>query len=223
MNPRPRHYEKWDQPKPPSQSQKPSYSGSARERHQDTGCDTLDSSACSSATERFDGAFPVIVTGAIQARHCVYGLIDPLEPQRVRYVGRAVNPAERLSLHIQRNPYGNTRGPGRKDLWVSRLIREGRYPDMVLLEPVPEKATQETQDEFEGRWITQMRSVGMADLNVIVPGPAGPGVRPWVRIDYPAGAALAGARRPIEHRARSSARRCVAFLRELATSWQVLS
>lgn len=187
MNPRPRHYEKWEGTSRPPEGTNTTYIGSASERHGNTRGDTLNSSAHSSSDDRHEGPFSVIVCGATHARHCIYGLVDPAEPNRVHYVGQATNPASRLSTHIRHGDHPM----GRRAEWIQGLLNAGRAPDMVLLEFVPPGASKEEIDTLEGTWINRMRLIGQAELNALVPTTAGPHVRPWTRADTVGGLARA--------------------------------
>jgi hypothetical protein len=106
------------------------------------------------AVERAD--FPVIARGDMAAGVTIYGLVDPAEPTRIRYVGQARNPAARLAGHISAGR------EGKKWNWIDRIIAEGRYPDMVLLERARPGSD---VDVLERWWIAQMCAKGMADLN----------------------------------------------------------
>lgn len=100
----------------------------------------------------------VLVKGSIAAPGwpVVYGLRDPEEPGRIRYVGRTDRPLVRYLQHLN-----HSRNPKLSE-WVEGLKAEGRYPDMVLLaEPIRGLAV----DILERRWIANLASQGQADLN----------------------------------------------------------
>jgi hypothetical protein len=108
------------------------------------------------------GDYPVLYAGRDFCRTVIYGLVDPREPHRVRYVGKAVRAALRFAQHfIDGGPRGN---------WFADMERDGVLPDMVLLE--------ESDKSARGRelhWFNLLRSLGQADLNV---------QRPLDRLDF---------------------------------------
>lgn len=94
----------------------------------------------------------VIATGIDEA--AVYVLVDPEEPDRIRYVGQSTAPHSRYKSHLKGLP------------WAAALVRSGRLPVMLLVEwtPAPEIAR-----DREAFWIHHYRGMGMADLNTHVP------------------------------------------------------
>jgi hypothetical protein len=109
-------------------------------------------------------AYPVLVRGGPSVDHrIIYGLVDPRQPDVVRYVGQTTRPAmERYCAHIA------GRGAAvRMATWLASMRDEGIAPDMVLLERVARKAS---LYEREMRWIAEFRAKGMADVNSCVPG-----------------------------------------------------
>lgn len=82
----------------------------------------------------------------------IYALVDAKNPNRVRYVGRSVNPFVRFSTHATKSASTAIR------LWVGEI---GRLFDMIQLD---ECATS-TAHNLERWWIRYYRSMGMADLN----------------------------------------------------------
>jgi hypothetical protein len=72
--------------------------------------------------------FPMLVCGAeLMASAVIYGLVDPREPARVRYVGQAVNAEARMAGHLN----GRSRPPRPMEAWLTALRTEGVTPDMV--------------------------------------------------------------------------------------------
>ena len=111
--------------------------------------------------------FSVLVRGRDNHGVTIYGLIDPREPQRVRYVGQAKHPARRLAGHISS---GSASACNKKDQWIAALVDVGVYPDMVLLERTRPGADPDTLERW---WIAQMVAKGQADLNTAsVPKPS---------------------------------------------------
>lgn len=101
-------------------------------------------------------SYPVLYSGADFCRTVIYGLVDPREPSRVRYVGKAQRGALRFAQHFIDG------GPGRT--WFSDMGRDGVLADMVLLEECDEQARGR-----ELHWFTLLRDRGEADLNVQKP------------------------------------------------------
>lgn len=93
----------------------------------------------------------------------IYGLADPREPERVRYVGRTANPQTRYESHCR------SRCAARLRTWIAELSSAGVTPSMVLLEVcgVREATTKpgavSVREEF---WIASLRKSGGADLNI---------------------------------------------------------
>jgi hypothetical protein len=104
----------------------------------------------------------VIVRGAEAFKPIIYGLVDPLEPGRVRYVGQTrTSPLSRYLGHLA--PHSSLT-PRAK--WVARLLEAGRPPDMVLLETVAVSADPSTRERW---WILALEERGGADLNSCLP------------------------------------------------------
>jgi hypothetical protein len=124
-----------------------------------------DSAGESAWTPWHESGFPVIAQGEeFVRRSCIiYGLVDPREPRRVRYVGKSVNPYGRFYTHLQTR-YGPV---GR---WMAELHARthDRYPDLVLLEHVARGAS--GRELF---WFQDLRRHGQADLNGASPSAAG--------------------------------------------------
>jgi hypothetical protein len=157
LNPRPRHYENCGAPK----SRVEATWRRADERYAAL-AERTERSAKDSATP--DGGYPVLVRGADwMENRIIYGLVDPVEPSVVRYVGQTTKaPVARYLGHLSEA----TNGRRRSD-WVVSLREQGRAPDMVLLEHVP---AADSLDMRELWWIAEMKSRGMADLNAPLPG-----------------------------------------------------
>jgi hypothetical protein len=86
----------------------------------------------------------------------IYELFDPREPGRVRYVGKTLQPAQRLTAH--RRPKQLNRLPVAR--WSLKLRREGVMVQMRIIEWV------EAWQEAERRWITHYRALGNDLLNI---------------------------------------------------------
>ncbi len=85
----------------------------------------------------------------------VYGLTDPREPERIRYVGQTTNPGARYSTHLVHEC--TVRGN-----WVCALRRSKVTPSMVLLQVCDSR--QEAK-KMERNWIRHLQTIGQADLN----------------------------------------------------------
>lgn len=109
---------------------------------------------------------PVISTAACAeiASPTVYGLVDPNEPGRIRYVGQTPYPLLRYHQHLRDaiSPHP-LRRPSRRERWIGSLLGENRTPLMVLLERCPSRSDLLAS---ERRWVGVVRVEGGADLNV---------------------------------------------------------
>lgn len=85
----------------------------------------------------------------------IYGLVDPAEPSRVRYVGMTAVPVNRYSAHLRE--FNSV-----KQAWWSYLHSQNRVPVMVILEQNPG----DPLADAEKRWIKTLVARGEADLNV---------------------------------------------------------
>jgi hypothetical protein len=86
----------------------------------------------------------------------IYGLVDRLDINRIRYVGQTLTPGTRYATHV-----GKTAAP-RVQEWVRSLGEAG--PLMVLVE-TPHRLELDDRERF---WIHYYRERGMADLNTSV-------------------------------------------------------
>jgi hypothetical protein len=119
------------------------------------------------ATPAPSANYAVIVRGSEIVRQLIYGLVDPNEPGRIRYVGKTTAGAHARFLgHVS----DATRGTTKRADWIASLVADGRYPDMVLLEDV---AAGLDLDARERWWIIAMRERGEGDLNTVVPSVCG--------------------------------------------------
>jgi hypothetical protein len=119
----------------------------------------------------------VLVRGAEWVhRPIIYGLVDPLKPDVVRYVGQTVQaPCIRYLGHV------SERSGWRRRQWIADLKKQGRLPDMVLLEEV---APGDDPHGRERHWIGAYSARGMADLNAGMPqsrGRTAEDVYAWAR------------------------------------------
>lgn len=65
----------------------------------------------------------------------IYALINPLEPNIIRYVGKSDKPRERIKTHIYecKKPKQNTY----KNNWIKSLLAKNIKPEMVILKICP--------------------------------------------------------------------------------------
>lgn len=96
--------------------------------------------------------YSVVPFGAV-----VYGLCDPQDPRRIRYVGQTSDPRQRYGSHC----YPGNGGAALVG-WL-RMLRERRsYPTMIYLD------TAQSSGGLLGKethWIARLKARGMADLN----------------------------------------------------------
>lgn len=102
--------------------------------------------------------FPILFQADTQwAQPTIYGLVDPREPDRIRYVGQSLCAASRYASHIK--PSNGSRSL--RDRWIAVLLADGIFAAMVLLE----RPTAADLDSCEATWIANLKAVGQADLN----------------------------------------------------------
>lgn len=78
----------------------------------------------------------------------IYALVDPREPDVVRYVGQTTRPAERLREHAERKNLGRAD----KEEWLDALAAAGVTPQMVELDRLPADAPRFQRDHYEAVW-----------------------------------------------------------------------
>lgn len=93
--------------------------------------------------------FTTICTGLDEV--AIYSLADPADPTVIRYVGMSAAPYSRYRSHVKRMP------------WALDLIKQGRFPVMILVEWTPHYTIARDREIY---WIKHFRAMGMADLNV---------------------------------------------------------
>lgn len=62
----------------------------------------------------------------------IYCLIDPVEPDIIRYVGKSNNVSNRLYKHINESKKSNSY----KNNWIKKLLSQGRRPEIKVLKEV---------------------------------------------------------------------------------------
>jgi hypothetical protein len=94
---------------------------------------------------------------SLQPEELIYGLVDPLELDVVRYVGKTSDPVGR---------YGHcTSGSDAVAAWVGALSAAGRSPLMLLIE----RCASKNVGTREACWIHHYRDQLQADLNRAIP------------------------------------------------------
>lgn len=85
----------------------------------------------------------------------IYILVDPREPNEVRYVGRTKDPIKRISTHITPSKLlDNTY----KNNWIKKLLRDEIIPKLICIEKC-------TNLQRETYWIRYYKSLGFDITN----------------------------------------------------------
>jgi hypothetical protein len=97
-------------------------------------------------------------------RPFIYGLVDPLEPNHIRYVGVASKYAGRPFIHAQLARRESTE-PSHPINWIRKLQREGRDPVVMILEEFPENVSRDISPGsllgfVEDSYINSLRAIG---------------------------------------------------------------
>ncbi|HYC51093.1 MAG TPA: hypothetical protein VEB19_08305 [Gemmatimonadaceae bacterium] len=99
-----------------------------------------------------------VLCDEITPSEVVYALVDPADPELVRYVGRTCDPTSRYRMHC-------TNGSDAVTGWAKSVMAEGRKPAMVLIEQC-ERDVIEARERY---WIRYYRDRFQADLNRSIP------------------------------------------------------
>ena len=93
----------------------------------------------------------------------IYGLVDPRDPHRIRYVGSSENIEHRLYAHCHSN---NPTDRHPRGCWLRTLRADGLKPEALVLEMRDVGATGSVnRHNAEGAWIANLVAQGQADLN----------------------------------------------------------
>jgi hypothetical protein len=65
----------------------------------------------------------------------IYSLIDPRNPDIIRYIGKTKNPKKRFNEHLRDSKRFNDY----KSNWIKSLFRENIKPEMIILESCEEE------------------------------------------------------------------------------------
>jgi hypothetical protein len=102
--------------------------------------------------------------------HTLYALRDP-RTQEVRYIGKTVNPKERLKGHLASARLGH---PQHIHRWIRRLLTDGLKPQWEVLEVVIGNVA---ACERERALIAEFKSVGARLVNSTIGGEGAPGAK----------------------------------------------
>jgi hypothetical protein len=120
----------------------------------------------------------------------IYALIDPREPDAIRYVGKSYRPSRRLVEHLNQA----SRGEGtHKAAWIRSVLSAGVRPEVVELERVGED-----WQERERAWVGLLRASGHRLTNGTDGGEGGMGAEGRAKLSR----AMKGRVITPEHRAK---------------------
>lgn len=88
---------------------------------------------------------------------CIYGLVDPLEPEHIRYIGYTAR-TFRMIAHEKEARYSNHNT--HKLHWMRKLISEGRMFQSIILEEFEPDVATSTLISAEIRHIAEKQSLG---------------------------------------------------------------
>lgn len=91
----------------------------------------------------------------------IYGLYCPAAGQ-IRYVGRSINPVERLRQHIDGARVGTYGGTEAKREWLTSLLEDGKEPELVVLQILEDP---DQSNEAEISWMHRLLEGGANLVN----------------------------------------------------------
>jgi hypothetical protein len=100
----------------------------------------------------------------------IYGLVDP-ETTAIRYIGKSINPEQRLRNHI------NETYPCHRRNWIDSLKKKGLEPDLIYLVKL-EGSIAEDWKRWERRWIAIAKRDGWPLVNETSGGDGVPDLSP---------------------------------------------
>jgi hypothetical protein len=108
----------------------------------------------------------VTIEQVLADEHVVYGLYDPREPSRLRYVGVTGDSTRRYLEHARKHDGGR----GRRAAWIGSLAADGITVGMRIIRAYPDRHAGRV-----GEWETvkALRALGQCDLNDPIPPPGG--------------------------------------------------
>jgi hypothetical protein len=95
-----------------------------------------------------------VLCDSLMPNDVIYALVDPHDPERVRYVGRTCDPVGRYRAHSVEGSNGVAK-------WMAQVTAAGRTPVMLLLE----RCACAEAEARELHWIRYYRQRDQADLN----------------------------------------------------------
>ena len=98
-------------------------------------------------------------------RPFVYGLVDPLEPKHVRYVGMTTVSARRPRQHADNARNGSMVNPHLSN-WIRKIQAEGREPVVLILEELSEDTSKKFTGFVEACYIKSLREIGHNLTNI---------------------------------------------------------
>lgn len=107
---------------------------------------------------------PCVFVGRTPFCPLIYGLIDPLEPKHIRYVGMAMKVGR--SFEHAKNAKRLVSKHSYLFHWIRLLQAENREPAVLILEELSEDATRNFVGEVEKMYITSLREIGHKLTNV---------------------------------------------------------
>lgn len=100
----------------------------------------------------------------MEFRPFVYGLVDPLEPKHVRYVGMASKNKSRPYQHAKK--IKSNVNPSHFVNWLRKLADEGRSYDVLILQELPAASPRSFVGFVERCYIDSLRKIGHDLTNV---------------------------------------------------------
>lgn len=93
----------------------------------------------------------------MKQRYYLYGLKCPIDKD-IKYIGMTINTPRRYSEHIQ-----NIKPKSEKGLWISSLIKNGLFPELIVFKEI--KCTKKQAMTLETELIISYRKTGKTLFN----------------------------------------------------------
>lgn len=117
-------------------------------------------------------ATPCAWVRRVPFRPFIYGLVDPLDPMHVRYVGMASVHPNRPFKHAQVARRANAMSSYQRS-WVRNLQSHGREPAVLILEELPQHSSRQLLGLIERIYIDVLKRVGHRLTNMAEGGTGG--------------------------------------------------
>lgn len=101
----------------------------------------------------------------------IYALVDPRQPEHIRYVGKTCNMKVRMPLHLR---LAKTKATNRRLCWIQSVLNAGERPQVLILETVAAGARWQEREIF---WIAKARLEGHELTNTTDGGDGGASCR----------------------------------------------